>query len=113
MEIKAVIVGLEMLRYRCSVTVYTDSQYVAHSIMKGWATRWKANSWKRNRREKAVNIDLWERLLELCALHEVRFEWVKGHAGNPENERCDVLSVQAARSENLLFDEGYEQALAA
>lgn len=108
MEIMAAIAGLQTLRYRCAVTIYTDSQYLADSIMKGWAARWKANGWKRNQKDKAGNPDLWERLLELCAQHEVRFEWVKGHAGNAENECCDRLSVQAAHGNDLPADDGYE-----
>lgn len=108
MEIMAAITGLEALRYRCRVTIYTDSQYLAESIMKGWAARWRANGWKRNAKEKAVNPDLWKRLLELCDQHDVCFEWVKGHAGNSENECCDRLSVQAARGSDLPIDEGYE-----
>lgn len=108
MEIMAAIVGLEALRYRCDVTIYTDSQYLTQSIMKGWAARWRANGWQRTQKEKAVNPDLWERLLDLCARHEVRFEWVKGHAGNTENECCDRLSIQATEGSNLPIDFGYE-----
>jgi len=108
MELMAAIVGLEALRYRCAVTIYTDSQYLAESITKGWAAKWRANGWKRNPKEKAVNPDLWARLLDLCASQDVRFEWVKGHAGNTENERCDRLSVAAAKCVDLPSDEGYE-----
>ncbi len=108
MEIMAAITGLQALNQRCAVTLYTDSQYLVNSIMKGWAARWRANGWKRNKRERAINADLWERLLELCALHEVTFKWVKGHAGNPENERCDQLSMQAALQPDLAIDTGYE-----
>lgn len=107
MEMMAAIVGLKELRYRCKVTLYTDSQYVADSIIQGWAARWRDNGWKRNKKDKAINIDLWGQLLDLCAQHEVKFEWVKGHAGHPENERCDKLAVLAAQGENLLVDEGY------
>ncbi len=110
MEIMAVIAGLEVLRYPCDVTIYTDSQYVSNSISQGWAVRWRANGWMRNKKEKAINIDLWIRLLDLCAIHKIQVVWVKGHAGNPENERCDQLSVQAAKSKDLLVDEGYENA---
>jgi len=109
MEIMAAIVGLETLRYRCHVTIYTDSQYLVRSITQGWAARWRANGWKRNAKERAVNPDLWERLLDLCAQHDVHFEWVKGHAGNPENECCDRLSVQATKGKDLPVDLGYEQ----
>lgn len=108
MEIMAAIAGLETLRYPCAVTIYTDSQYLANSIMLGWAARWRANGWRRNKTEMAVNPDLWDRLLDLCAKHEVRFAWVKGHAGHAENECCDRLSVAAAKGPDLRVDEGYE-----
>jgi ribonuclease HI len=110
MELMAAIVGLETLRYRCAVTIYTDSQYVAESIMKGWAARWRANNWKRNEKDRALNPDLWERLLDLCDQHDVRFEWLRGHAGNTENEHCDHLAVSAAQGKELPADEGYERA---
>jgi ribonuclease HI len=110
MELMAAIVGLETLRYRCAVTIYTDSQYVAESMMKGWAARWRANNWKRNEKDRALNPDLWERLLDLCDQHDVRFEWLRGHAGHTENEHCDHLAVSAAQGKDLLADEGYERA---
>lgn len=111
MEIMAAVAGLEALRYRCAVTIRTDSKYLADGVAKGWAKRWRANGWKRNAQEAAVNPDLWARLLDLCAQHEVRFEWVKGHAGDTENECCDRLSVQAAQRADLPADEGYENAV--
>ncbi|MCW5212898.1 ribonuclease HI, partial [Desulfobulbus sp. TB] len=92
MELLACIAALEALKEQCNVTVYSDSKYVVESIEKGWAKRWKANGWKRNKKDKAENPDLWERLLDLGAKHKVKFEWVKGHAGNRENERCDKLA---------------------
>jgi ribonuclease HI len=109
MEIIAAIKGLEELRYPCKVTIFTDSQYLSNSIMLGWAKRWRANNWKRARNEMAVNPDLWARLLDLCDKHEVAFEWVRGHAGDPENERCDELSVAAAKQKDLPADVGYER----
>ncbi len=109
MEILAVITGLEQLRYPCAVTVYTDSQYVANSMSKGWARRWRENGWMRNPKERAVNVDLWQKMLALCELHKVSFVWVRGHAGHPENERCDALSVAAAKGKDLLIDEVYER----
>jgi ribonuclease HI len=112
MEIMAAIVGLRALKHRCSVTIYTDSQYLRDSIMKGWAKRWRANGWKRNKKDKAINPDLWEQLLSLCEEHEVTFEWVRGHSGNPENERCDELAVRAAQQQNLPIDTAYENAQA-
>ena len=108
MEILAAIVGLESLKEECRGTLYSDSQYVVNAVEKGWAWKWEANGWKRNKREEALNPDLWERLLRLCEYHDVEFRWVRGHAGNRENERCDQLATGAARQPNLLVDEGYE-----
>ncbi|WP_088894970.1 ribonuclease HI [Leptolyngbya ohadii] len=108
MEMMAAIVGLQSLKGKCAVTVYSDSQYVVEAIEKGWAARWKANGWKRNKKEKAVNPDLWDQLLTLCSQHEVKFQWVRGHSGVPENERCDRLAVAAASQTDLPVDEGYE-----
>jgi len=108
MEILAAITGLEALKEPCRVTLYSDSQYLVNAIEKGWARRWQANGWMRNKKEKAVNPDLWERLLELCKIHKVRFEWLRGHAGHDENERCDELATAAARASNLAIDEAYE-----
>ena len=107
MEIMAAIVGLEALKERCEVTLYSDSEYLVNAMSKGWIQRWRANGWKRNKREKVLNPDLWERLLRLCELHDVRFSWVKGHGGTPENVRCDQLAVQAAQQPDLPVDEGY------
>jgi len=108
MEMMGVIVGLRALKERCSVTLYSDSEYVVNSISKGWAARWRANGWKRNKKDKAVNADLWEQLLDLIDKHEVKMVWVRGHSGVKENERCDELSVAAAQPKNLPIDEGYE-----
>jgi len=107
MEIMAAIVGLGALKEKCEVTVYSDSEYLVNAISRGWVERWRANGWKRNRREKALNADLWEKLLQLREDHEVHFDWVKGHAGTQENIRCDELAVQAAQQPNLPVDEGY------
>jgi len=112
MEILAAIKGLEALKDPCAVTLYSDSQYVVNAISKGWAKRWRANAWKRNSREKALNPDLWERLLNLCSLHEVTFVWIRGHANNKENERCDVLSKEAAGQRGLEADPGYSPGIA-
>ena len=110
MEILAAIVGLEALKEPCRVRLYSDSQYLVNAIEKGWAARWRANGWMRNQREPAVNPDLWERLLELCRVHQVQFLWVRGHAGHPENERCDRLATAAADGPDPAVDEGYERA---
>ncbi|MBR5155419.1 MAG: ribonuclease HI [Clostridia bacterium] len=93
MELTAAIVGLEALKEPCSVTLYSDSKYLIDAVNCGWAVRWRENGWMRTKREKAQNPDLWERLLDLIEKHEVTFVWVKGHAGHPENERCDRLAV--------------------
>lgn len=108
MEILAVIKGLEALNQRCRVTVFSDSQYVVNAVEKGWALRWQSQGWKRNRKEKAVNPDLWERLLELCGRHEVRFQWIRGHVGTEENERADRLAGEAATGPGQNIDEAYE-----
>jgi ribonuclease HI len=107
MEIFAAIAGLRALKMKCEVTIHSDSQYLVNAITKGWAQRWRANGWKRNKKEMAVNPDLWEQLLNLCAQHDVKFVWVKGHAGNKENERCDELAEGAARQRELPVDNGY------
>jgi ribonuclease HI len=108
MELMACIVGLKALKRKLSVVLYSDSKYVVYGINKGWAKRWKANGWMRNKNDKAENADLWEQLLELCDKHDVTFKWVKGHAGIPENERCDRLAVKAASKRGLPPDKVYE-----
>ncbi|NLK37706.1 MAG: ribonuclease HI [Epulopiscium sp.] len=107
MEVLAVIKGLEALKEPCNVVLYSDSKYVVDAIEKGWAEKWKKNNWYRNKSEKASNVDLWERLLALLQKHTVRLQWVKGHADNPENERCDELARQAILSGNLQRDDNY------
>lgn len=107
MEILAVIEGLSALHTTCNVNLYSDSKYVIDAITQGWVYKWEANNWMRNKKEKAVNVDLWEQLLVLLDEHNVEFHWVKGHAGHPENERCDKLAVSAYSGENLLDDKGY------
>ena len=109
MEIMAAIAGLDALKHRCRVTVYSDSQYLVNAIEEGWAKRWQEKGWWRNRQEKALNPDLWERLLALCARHQVRFRWIRGHAGTAENERCDELAREAALGKNQAVDELYER----
>ncbi|MBN2318371.1 MAG: ribonuclease HI [Acidobacteria bacterium] len=109
MEILAAIKGLEALKERCRATIYSDSQYVVNAIEKGWALRWQSNGWRRNRKEKAINPDLWERLLSLCDRHEVRFQWIRGHAGTEENERADQIAKEASTGEDLEIDEVYEK----
>ena len=108
MELMAVIKGLEALKEKCKVEAYSDSKYVVDALSKGWAAKWRANGWRRNKRESAENPDLWERLLRLCEVHEVTFYWVRGHSGNDENERCDQLATEAANQPELTADQPYE-----
>ena len=95
MELTACIEALNALKEPCEVVLTTDSQYVVNGITKGWAQSWRKNGWKKADKKPALNSDLWERLLDLCEEHAVTFEWIKGHAGHPENERCDTLAVDA------------------
>ncbi len=104
MELLAVIVGLEALKKEKSeVLIFSDSKYVVDSVEKGWVFNWQKKGFA-----KKKNVDLWKRFLVIYSKHKVRFEWVKGHAGNQWNERCDQLAVKAATSTNLLVDEGFE-----
>lgn len=98
MELTAVITGLAALKEPCEVTLYSDSRYIIDAIQKGWAKKWQANHWMRNAKEPALNSDLWEQLLGLLERHQVTFVWVKGHAGHPENERCDQLAVAQSQA---------------
>lgn len=94
MELLGVITGLAALKEPCQVTLTTDSKYVVDSITKGWVYNWKKNNWIKSDKKPALNVDLWEQLLPLLEKHKVTFNWVKGHAGHPENERCDRLAVE-------------------
>jgi len=113
MELTACIVGLQSLKFQSNVIIYTDSKYVVNGIMKGWARRWQRNEWMRNAEEEALNADLWSLLLDLCDKHQVDFRWVKGHAGNRDNERCDYLAGQAMQKDHLPPDRVYEERFAA
>ena len=93
MELTAVISALGALKEPCEVTVYTDSKYVCDAITKGWVYSWKRNGWKKADKKPALNSDLWEQMLTLLKTHKTEFVWLKGHAGHPENERCDRLAV--------------------
>ena len=97
MELSAVIFGLKALKEPCTVTLYSDSQYVCNALKLGWAKKWRANGWMRNKKDPALNPELWGELLDLVEKHQVEIIWVKGHAGHPENERCDRLAVAAAK----------------
>lgn len=107
MEMLAVIKALECLKEPCQVTLYSDSKYVVDSITKGWVYGWEKRGWIKSDKKKALNVDLWERLLPLLEKHQVEFVWVKGHAENVENERCDELARGAIASGDLLEDENY------
>lgn len=93
MELTAVISAVERLKEPCDIRIYTDSQYVANAFLKGWIWNWKKNGWKKSDKKPVLNPELWERLLKVLSKHEYEFIWVKGHAGHPENERCDRLAV--------------------
>ena len=95
MELLAVITALEALKPPCTVDLYSDSKYVIDAIQKGWAVKWRSKNWMRTPKEPAKNPDLWERLLNLLEVHDVTFHWVKGHAQNENNNRCDQLAVEA------------------
>ena len=103
MELMAVIIGLEALNQKCNVTIYSDSKYVVDSVEKGWIFGWEKKGFKSKK-----NPDLWRRFLKTYRNHNVKFHWVKGHAGNKYNEICDQLAVEAAESSNLLQDKGYD-----
>ncbi len=106
MELLAVIVGLEAIkRPNAQVNIYSDSSYVVKAVNEGWLA-----NWQRKGLHKQKNADLWERFLKISSRHQLRFFWIKGHAGHPENERCDKLAVEAATSGNLLEDTGFAPA---
>lgn len=97
MELTAVISALSALKQRCTVTICSDSKYVIDAVTKGWAKSWQKNNWIKSDKKSALNADLWERLLGLLDQHDVSFVWIKGHAGHPENERCDQMAVEESR----------------
>ena len=107
MEMMGAIAALKSLEPNSKVKLHSDSKYIVDAVVKGWAKKWQANGWRRNKKEMAKNPDLWQELLDLCQIHDVEFKWVRGHAGIPENERCDRLAVAAAHQSNLPTDKGY------
>ncbi len=107
MELMAAIVGLEALKEPCNVTLYSDSKYLVDAIEKGWVYKWQQNGWTISNKKPALNVDLWERLLLLMQTHNVTLNWVKGHAGHKENERCDALAVSAYLKDGLCEDKGF------
>ena len=105
MELMAAIVGLEANR-PCQVELYSDSQYLVNAFNQHWLESWQKKNWKRGKNEPVKNVDLWKRLLAAKAPHDVKFIWVKGHDGHPQNERCDELATTAADGTELIVDEG-------
>lgn len=106
MELMAAIAGLEALNRPCEVELYSDSKYLVDAFNQHWIDSWLKKGWKRGKNEEVKNIDLWKRLLAAKESHRVTFHWVKGHAGHPENERCDELATTAADGDKLLIDPG-------
>ena len=105
MELMGVIAALEALKKPgLNITIYTDSQYIVKAINEGWLNNWLATNFAKGKKNK----DLWVKFYDLYTKHKVKFVWVKGHADNPFNNRCDVLATTAADGSNLLVDEGYE-----
>lgn len=109
MELLGVIRGFEALKHPCRVKVVSDSKYVVDAFNQNWIEGWLKRNWKNAKKEPVKNRDLWERLLEAMRPHTATFEWVKGHAGHAENERCDELATSAADGESLIADVGFEQ----
>ena len=97
MELTAVIKGLKALKEPCIVELYSDSKYVIDALSKGWAESWRIKGWRKADKKPALNPDLWEELLNLVSQHELRYHWVKGHADNPKNNRCDELAVEQSK----------------
>ncbi len=104
MELMAAIRALECLNRPCEVLLYSDSKYVVDAFNQRWIESWQKKGWKKSDRKPVKNIDLWKRLLALMQPHKVTFQWVKGHDGHPQNERCDALATSAADGENLMED---------
>ena len=105
---RALIASLELLKEKCDLEIFSDSKYIVDAVNNGWAKKWRANGWKRNKKEMALNPDLWGQLLELLDKQQYKISWVKGHAGHFENERCDELAVAACSSAHQLVDEGFK-----
>ncbi len=105
MEMMAAIAGFEALNRPCAVDVFSDSQYLIHAFNKHWIEGWIKKGWKRGKNEPVKNVDLWKRLLKASEAHQVTWNWVKGHDGHPQNERCDTLATTAADSSNRIEDE--------
>lgn len=108
MELMAAIVGLESLKEPCEVTLTSDSKYVIDAMNLGWIEGWRQKSWTRGKKKPLKNADLWQRLLKATQNHDITWQWVRGHTGHPENERCDELAVTAASRKDNPPDEGYQ-----
>lgn len=104
MELMAAIRALEELKKPCNVTIYSDSKYLVDAFNKGWLNSWIKNNWKKSDKKPVKNIDLWKRIKELSDIHKLELIWVEGHAGHPENERCDELATTAADGNDLIED---------
>ena len=108
MELLAAIEALSLLKEPCQVKLYSDSKYLVDAVRLRWVYKWQAKNWMRNKTDPAINVDLWERLLPLLKTHDVEFLWVKGHANNVENERCDELARAAIASKDKQADAGFK-----
>ena len=93
MELTAVLRAFSLLKEPCEVTLCSDSKYVMDGLSKGWAESWRRNGWRKSDKKPALNADLWQQLLEAVQPHKIHYQWIKGHAGHPENERCDAMAV--------------------
>lgn len=111
MELMGAIVALEALKRPCQVELYSDSQYVVKAFTDRWINGWLSRGWKNANKQSVKNVDLWKRLLVAMKPHKVTYHWVKGHAENPYNERCDRLATKAADGNGLIVDEGFEAGL--
>lgn len=109
MEIMAALQGLSALREPCEVELFTDSQYLRNAVEKGWLKSWQKNSWRKADKKPVLNRDLWLLFLEQMARHSLTMRWLRGHAGHPENERCDELARQCASRTDLPADEAFEK----
>jgi ribonuclease HI len=109
MELMACIVALRALKKMTKAVLTSDSRYVINGIQKGWAKKWRTRNWMRDKTHRAENSDLWAELLDILERHDVAFQWVRGHTGHPENERCDAMAKDAARLPGLPPDTGYEK----
>ncbi len=109
MELQSLVAALSALEAPCSLEIYSDSQYLIGGFQKSWVRNWKRNGWLTAAKEPVQNRDLWMKLDALLARHSFEFHWVRGHASNVENNRCDELAVRASRAKELMTDDEYEE----